>query len=574
MRLILTSFVFATLFFAGCSDDDDSTAAGGSAGGGGTAMSIPFPAVGLLSVGGSHACLSETDGTTRCWGSGVDGRLGNNSTNGQSGPARVRSVEDGSGNGSAAAVTTAAGLLPGRTGIAHDYDPGSDFENYLDNIVQVSAGGSHTCGLGFDSILRCWGDNGEGQVGRIRLYVAAGGTGGFLADGGTSFNVAAFVYGPGDRSTTAGTLTPFTEAFYDVTQVGSGGSHTCAVYDTADETGLVSCWGLGQQGQLGVNNLLPSPGTANASADSPQPVALDDANSATDVLSDIIQVAAGGQHSCALSEDGDVYCWGGSTAGRPELGVGTVNATLGNTVLVASTDAPVQVVNVSGDSGNLGMVTQIVAGTSHTCALSSGGNVYCWGLDQQGQLGAGGGMASNRDVGAANASADTPLQVINVSGDSGNLSGIIQITAGANHTCALSSSRRVYCWGQDNLGQLGAGGGMVTNRGVGPAAGVGAGNIANYTHSSSDVPVAVVDVSGDGGQGRQGTLANVVGIAAGGDNTCALQSTGRVVCWGSNDNDELGTGISEASLVPGGASSDVPVTVRANAYLPTPYEYR
>ena len=555
MRLILTFSVFVALFFAGCSDDDDNTAAGGSSGGG-SGVSIPFPAVGLLSVGGGHACLTESDGIVRCWGRGTNGRLGTNDLLSRRGPTGVISVGDGAGVRAPVTITDAEFALLGRDaaftgGSDFVYDPSSDVFSNLESVMQVNAGGRHTCGLNFNGSLHCWGDNTQGQVGRVRS-----------ANPNThSYDVAALVFGIEGRSTTVGTLTSFPlfsgnapGYLYNVTNFDLGGEHTCAVYDSADDNGVVACWGFGQQGQLGVNALLPNSGGINASADNPQPVALDDA---TDVLSGMVQVAAGNQHTCALSEDGEVYCWGAgaSTISRRELGVGPIPNTRTG-IVVASTDAPVQVVEagvdtVSDDTEALGSITQIAAGSNHTCALSTTGNVYCWGGSSQGQLGLG-------LIGAGGilpASTDVPRQVVGTS-RSGALSGIIQITAGENHTCALSSSRRVYCWGSNTRSQLGAG---------------------VIAPTSNDAPLAVMDITGDGGTGRQGTLGNVVGIAAGGNNTCALQSNGRVVCWGENDNDELGLGAASEMFrddlgVDG--TSDLPVTVRANAYLSTPYEYR
>ncbi len=564
MRLILTSILLSTLFFA-CSDDDDDTASGSSSGGSGVA--VGFPLEGVLSVGANHTCLAETDGTVLCWGQQENGRLGNNasSISAQAGPTQVLSVGDGAGLNGTAPVTHAAATMPGRTG-GHTYNPQNDLFFALEGITQVDAGETHTCGLGFDSVLHCWGNNENGQVGRLRLYPS--GNNPSIIPVTETFDVATHVFQIGVRSTTAGTLTPFVpaEPFYRVTQVSAGGDHTCAVYDDDDNDGVVACWGLGINGQLEVDSLTP----ADSSADTPQPVALSSAVN-DEVLSGIVQVASGGEHSCARSENGEVYCWGQRLSGQ--LGVGPGHASVLTPVGTTSTDAPLPVANVSGDSsgGNLGMITQVVAGDNHTCALSTAGSVYCWGLNQHGQLGVGDDSSNDTRrhgywaVGGfyTNASADTPLQVSSTSG-SGNLSSIVQLAAGANHTCALSNSRRVYCWGLGSNRQLGSGSRVW----------IDVNNVA--ANVSSDTPLAVVDVSGDDGQGENGVLRNVISISAGGNNTCALQASGRVVCWGNNGASQLGLGASASSLIPASvpdASSSTPFTVRASAYASDPYEY-
>ena len=133
--------------------------------------------------------------------------------------------------------------------------------------------------------------------------------------------------------------------------IAGGGNHTCAL----SGDGGVKCWGSNQSGQLGNGTWT----------DSASPVAV------ASLASDIIAVAAGGRHSCALGADGSVRCWGDNDAGQ--LGNGAPGSN------------PVPV-NVSG-MGH-GMVA-IAAGDQFSCALDAQGGVRCWGANDQGQLGNG-----------------------------------------------------------------------------------------------------------------------------------------------------------------------------------------
>ena len=135
--------------------------------------------------------------------------------------------------------------------------------------------------------------------------------------------------------------------------------------------------------------------------------------------------------------------------------------------------------------------TAITAGDGHTCALTNTGGVLCWGNNWYGELGDG--TTTNRY---------TPVAVGGLS------SGVIAIVAGAYHTCALTNAGGVLCWGNNSGGQLGDG--TTTNR---------------YT------PVAVSGLSG-----------GVVTIAADSDHTCALTNTEGVLCWGGNSDGQLGDG--------------------------------
>ena len=208
---------------------------------------------------------------------------------------------------------------------------------------------------------------------------------------------------------------------------------------------------------------------------------------------DASSISAGGNHSCAI-ESGKAYCWGDNYQG--DLGDGN---TAGSAVPV-----PVDTSGVLAGQ----TLTEIAAGDSHTCALDSGGAAYCWGQNDNGQLGAG----------STTAFSDVPVAV-----DAGGvLAGqrLTQITVGNEYTCALDSAGAAYCWGSNPAGNLGDG-----------------------SMSSSSVPVAVY---------TGGALAGkrLTGITAAGFHTCALASAGLAYCWGDNIFGELGDGSTTGSAIP------------------------
>ena len=193
-------------------------------------------------------------------------------------------------------------------------------------------------------------------------------------------------------------------------------------------------------------------------------------------------ITAANMHSCAVTSTGAAKCWGYNAYGQ-----------LGNNTQTNS-NIPVDVSGLSSE------VTAITAGDYHTCALLSTGGVKCWGYGQDGELG----------DGTTTLRSSVPVDV------SGLSSGVTAIAAGAYHTCALLSSGGVKCWGMNPYGQLG-----------------------NNTQTNSNIPV---DVSG--------LSSEVAAITAGGEHSCALLSTGGVTCWGDNHKGELGDGTTTDSRTP------------------------
>ncbi len=264
-----------------------------------------------------------------------------------------------------------------------------------------------------------------------------------------------------------------------VTAIATGTSHSCAL----TSAGAVSCWGLNTNGQLGNGS------TTNSSV----PVTV------SGLSSGVTAIATGDAHSCALTSAGAAVCWGINGNGR--LGNGSTT----------SSSVPVAVSGLS--SG----VTAIATGFSHSCALTSGGAVSCWGLNGGGQLG------NNSTT-----QSSVPVAV------SGLTSGVTAIAGGGAHSCALTSAGAAVCWGANSTGQLG-----------------------NNSTANSSVPVAV-----------SGLSSGVSAIAGGFNYSCALTSAGAVMCWGTNASGQLGNNSTANSSVPvavSGLSSGVSAIATGNA---------
>ncbi|KIG17044.1 Microbial collagenase, secreted [Enhygromyxa salina] len=256
--------------------------------------------------------------------------------------------------------------------------------------------------------------------------------------------------------------------------VTAGFLHTCAILDT----GKLRCWGIGASGALGYGN------TQNI-GDDEDPASAGD----VDIPGSVTAVVAATEHTCALIEGGAVRCWGSGTVGK--LG-------LGNTTFIGDNELPSAVgpVNLGGTA------VQIAAGAVHTCALLDTGEVLCWGQNSNGQLG----YANTAHVG------DNELPVSVGPVDVGAVATFV--ATGWQHTCVITDTQAVRCWGNGGFGRLGYG---DTN-----------------TIGDDEPPSSVGDVDLGGGL--------VTALALGDTHTCALLDDGAVRCWGRSDGGQLGYG--------------------------------
>jgi alpha-tubulin suppressor-like RCC1 family protein len=285
----------------------------------------------------------------------------------------------------------------------------------------VSAGGRHTCAATPAGPIRCWGANERGQLGdgtgadRATPVAVAGVLAFTSVSSGLAHSCAVtrlgdvYCWGADSRGQLGDATTIRRSAPVRVagpgtyTAVSAGAAHSCAVTAAA----ALRCWGANDQGQLG-------DGTRDSRL-VPTTVALNGA--------DVAQVAAGGQHTCALTGDGRIQCWGANRDGQ--LGDGTTG---GSRPVPAPVGLPGRAVHVS-------------TGLAHSCALTADGAAWCWGRNEAGQLGDGSRVMRSLPV--------------RVAGD--GATRFAQIAAGGTHSCAVDAGGAVWCWGQNTRGAVGDG---------------------------------------------------------------------------------------------------------------------
>ncbi|MCH9662298.1 MAG: hypothetical protein K0U66_01390 [Gammaproteobacteria bacterium] len=316
--------------------------------------------------------------------------------------------------------------------------------------IEVSAGGAHTCATKNGGELYCWGAFANGQLGL-----------GQITDPITSVMTPAPATTPARIGSDS-----------DWSQVSAGAMHTCAI-----QAGKLRCWGENTNGRLGLGNTTPgvAPSPINIGADT-----------------DWIQVSAGGAHTCAIKNDGELYCWGAGANGR--LGLGDDLSDLGTPTRVGSESD----------------WSQVSARNEHTCAVNSGGELHCWGGRGNGRLG----------FDATSVNTTTPTRA-------SDTTDWLQVSTGDNHTCAKNTNGELYCFGQGGFGGLGIG-------------------VQPFT-------VATPTLVGDSTDWSQ--------VSAGDTHTCAVSDAGRLHCWGPGDNGRLGLGDTTQRISPAPVTTAVtPIT--------------
>jgi alpha-tubulin suppressor-like RCC1 family protein len=380
---------------------------------------------------------------------------------------------------------------------------------------------NHGCALRADGTLVCWGGNEYGQLGTGTQF--------------SSMDIARALL-PSGRAATV---------------VALGAHHACAMAIDG-----LYCWGSNQSGQLGVS------GPDRCMIDG---MAVECARTPTKVMAPtpIVGLAAGEAHTCALLENGQVFCWGANN--YAQLGTG------------APSEQPArEPLQVRMGASILDDVTAITAGRDHTCALRSDGGVVCWGRNDRGQLGSApsmvdgcagpcgvramgvtdltGSLLPRSDAGTdpdASMDASRDARTDPMDGGGGGAQDVamdspsvgpmdvrsdgvfaadsardtfappplraLQLTAGDYFTCARVTDGTIRCWGSNTFGELGDG----------------------HTGNGSARPLVVV--AGPGADSSN-PLQRGRSVSAGSSTACAVLSDNTARCWGSNQSGALGTG--------------------------------
>jgi alpha-tubulin suppressor-like RCC1 family protein len=432
-----------------------------------------------LAAGSAHACALMGNGTVKCWGVNANGQLGDGTTAQKLTPVAV------------SGISTAVGITAGRAhscaklsdGTARCWGLNSNGQlgdgtttqrttpavvSGLAGVNAISAGSSHSCAQLADGTARCWGYNGAGGLG----------------DGTVTQRLTATVVS--GLSGAVGIA-----AAYD-------GDYSCALISD----GTARCWGYNGNGGLGDGSTTQRNTPVSVSG-----------------LTQAVELTAGNIHTCARLTDGTMRCWGYNGTGA--LGDGTTTQRTTPAV-------------VSG----IGNATSIAAGLRHSCAMLSDGTARCWGNNAEGELG-------NQTT----INSSTPVVVVAVPCGNGGTSSVCgqctpttcaaqgaqsgtiadgcggtlycgstyqpRIAAGQYFTCALVPDGTARCWGNNASGQLGDG-----------------------TTQDRYQPVAVSGISG------------AIAVATGESAACALLTGGTVKCWGYNGNGQLGDGTTTTRSTP------------------------
>lgn len=346
-----------------------------------------------VSSGGTFTCANKLDGTTKCFGFGTSGQLGNGGLTTQASPVTVSGSNSFkkivSGRQHSCGLTTTGGVVKcwgmgangriGNGGTTNQSVPQtvSGSSVFVDLFADSSA--QMTCGMTNTNVVQCWGTGSNGQLG----------------NGGTTDS-----------------LVPSSITSHSFVSIGSGNGTTCGVL--ANGTGY--CWGAKFYGRMGdggpINDFTAGTGAK---------FLITGGHSWKNI-------SPGGMSVCGLTVNNDAYCWGSTS-------------TLGST---SATDVSVPKLV----SGGL-KFRSVKVGYYVACGITLNNDAYCWGTGANGEFGNGG---------TAN-SINAPV-LVSSGGHKWN-----NISPGDNHVCGVTTAGVLYCWGNNQWGQLGLGNsGTGTNR--------------------------------------------------------------------------------------------------------------
>ncbi|RYZ90456.1 MAG: hypothetical protein EOP04_03840, partial [Proteobacteria bacterium] len=482
-----------------------------------------------VSLGNNFGC-AVVSGTVRCWGTNTLGTLGNGTYTQTSdisivaGITNATSVVSGA-NFSCAVLSTGtvkcwganeSGQLGDGSAVASSPTPVTVAG--LTGVVNMTAGYQHACAVktGAQTVF-CWGINTYGQLGdgtnvSKNTPVQAG-----------TLNLISYIFGSGDSvcaqrptgnvfcwgrnhksqlgdGTTLNRSSPVSiTLFGEPDKIAMGPNHTCILL-----SGTVRCVGANEYGQLGGGNYYGS---------SPSMVPVPGTSGTTDVF-------VGPFGSCALK--GSLSCWGGQPYGN--LGTGDTNTRY----------APTAIPNTAGTTAH-------VMGSNNACSVVSG-ELQCWGDNN----------IDNKLGHVVKEVSTTPIEISSASLSS----AVSKISQGLTSSCALRMGV-VFCWGDNDKGQLGNG---IIERSRTPVAVSGVGGAMEIevgSHSACAlIAGGAVKCWGENSFGQLGQgdtivytspvtvqgLPSIVKLSVGEKTACGLTSTGQVYCWGGNAGGQLGDG--------------------------------
>ena len=511
-----------------------------------------------VSAGGSHTCVLLDGNNVKCWGDNTNGQLGDGGTNQQNDASTVGITLTGtiaidSGQSHTCAVDSSSSLHCWGSSIDGQVGDGSTSAQISSpteiilgqnlGALSVSSGNSYTCVVGSNDLARCWGgfspgdplslgttpseftlpmwkyissserdwnDNGDLNIFEVGVSNDDDGDGfpNNVDSNPSNPTVAAdcssgsygrftcrqatpgyFVSGTGNT-----VMTPASPGHY-VDSDGATSEQPCTAGDFQRLSGQTSC-DAAEPGYY-----VPDPGAAEGTPcpagkynDLPGQSSITACNWA-DVghnVPVILQMSSGALHSCAILDDGSVGCWGDN--GNGQLGDGSRSPSL----------------EPEKSSMPLGRkAVEVSAGSYHTCSVFDDGSVRCWGSNEFGQLGDG----------------TTIERTSPVSVDLGQGMSALGISSGESHTCAVLNDYSVKCWGQNSNGQLGDG-------------------------TTVDRSSPVLSDFGE---------EDAILVSAGSYHTCAIMSSRTVMCWGDNWNGQIGDGTNEDR------SSPVEISIPSNS---------